>query len=152
MVFWWADIIMFFKFTVQIGQWIRTRSSIKFKRSSISSKNIARQNKNLATLYNYHFVCPRTIWVLWSFIVKHAFCNANKSQFGAYLKLLCHDATIFWLGKGDGVEKICSKVRTLLKVLHASHIMVIYCGSNNIPASKEAKTNNQRDKEKSVLK
>uniref|UniRef100_A0A8W8NS92 Tyr recombinase domain-containing protein n=1 Tax=Magallana gigas TaxID=29159 RepID=A0A8W8NS92_MAGGI len=87
--------------------------------------------------------CPRTIWVLGSSIVKHAFCYARKSQYGANLELDRHNATIFWQGKGGmRVEEICSKVKTLLKVQNAPHMLVIHCGGNNIPASKGAKIAN----------
>lgn len=45
-------------------------------------------------------------------------------------------------------NEIRSKVRTLLKVhlQNNSHMLVIHCGDNNIPASKWVKTGEQRVK------
>lgn len=110
-------------------------------------------------MFNNHYLGPRTIWILGSSIVKHAFCYARKSQYGANLELDRHNATIFWQGKGGmRVEEICSKVRTLLKVQNAPHMLVIHCGGNNIPASKgaqigdrHAKSADLRDKLKTVI-
>lgn len=99
------------------------------------------------------------IWILGPSIVKDAFCYARKSQFGVNLELDRHNANIFWQGKGGmRVEEICLKVRTLLKVQNAPHMLVIHCGGNNIPASKgtksgdrRAKSADLRDKLKSVI-
>lgn len=40
--------------------------------------------------------------------------------------------------RGEGVEEICLKVRTQLKVQIASHILIIHSGGYNIPTYKGA--------------
>lgn len=93
------------------------------------------------------FFGSRTIRILGSSIVKHAFCYARKYKFDANLELDLHNATIFWQGKGVmWVDKICSSNRTLHKVQIAPSILVIHCWGNNIPVPMGAKTSDRCSK------
>ncbi|XP_056006915.1 uncharacterized protein LOC130050703 [Ostrea edulis] len=102
---------------------------------------------------NIHIVGPKRIWIIGLSIIKHAFCYARTSSYGANLELARHNATIFWQGKGGmRLEEIYPKVRRLLKVEDAPHILVIHCGGNNIPMDKGAKSADLRFRLKAVLK
>ena len=75
----------------------------------------------------------RSIWVVGSSIVKHAFIHARRSYDGCNLGLKRHNCRVWWQGKsGMTLGELNPRISYLLQFENTPDILVIHCGGNSI--------------------
>lgn len=75
----------------------------------------------------------KSVWLVGSSIIKHAFVHARKSVDGVNLGLERIKSTIWWQGKsGMRICEIIPKVKHLLTLEEPPQVLVFHCGGNDI--------------------
>ena len=75
----------------------------------------------------------KSVRVLGSSIVKHAFCEARRTYDGCNLGLKRNNFRVLWQGKsGMKWGEIIPRISLLLQFEEPPEILVIHCGGNNI--------------------
>lgn len=75
----------------------------------------------------------KTVWVIGSSIVKHAFVEARRSYDGCSLGLQRKQYRVWWQGKGGMTwGELLPRIRFLLNIESPPSILVIHCGGNSI--------------------
>ncbi len=77
----------------------------------------------------------KSVWIIGSSIIKHAFSHARATYDGISLGLNRKNCKVWWQGKGGmRWDELVPKIENLLKKKyeHPPDILVIHCGGNNL--------------------
>ena len=82
----------------------------------------------------------KSIWIVGSSIIRHAFVHARNSYSGTQLDLKRHYGSVLWQGSsGLKWESLVPKIKLLLSLeSQVPDYIVIHCGGNNIGGKKKS--------------
>jgi hypothetical protein len=90
--------------------------------------------KIICFLIGLHESCgKKSVWIIGSSIIKHAFTYARTTYDGISLGLNRRNCSIWWQGNGGmHWDELVPRIKYLLKIERAPDMLIVHCGGNNL--------------------